>query len=188
MAPSTGFEEGVAGVQSSAATGSTGQSSGGVTCPTGHPGAANDLATDQASHELSTNVNATCMHAAQGMDEGGESSSDAADVNPACTRAEGEEEALLGALDAPPLGEVVHTGVHYYVDVPNSDDIAYPPGNRNVEIDPGFHEHLQEECEVADISTFLALPEIIPTRQHRRPQPLLDFTKSKILTSRTYTE
>ena len=83
---------------------------------------------------------------------------------------------------------MVHTGVHYYVDVRNSDDSAHPPGDKNEEIDPGCHEHLQETCEPGDISTFLALPEIILARQRRRPQPLLDFTKSKILTSCTYTE
>ena len=124
------------------ATGSIGESSGGVTCSTGHLGAANELATGRAGHGLSTDVNAACMHAAQGLDEGRESSSDVADVDPACAHTEGEEEALLGALDAPPLGEVVHTGVHYYVDVPNSDDSAHLPGDRNVEIDQGFHEHL----------------------------------------------
>ena len=88
----------------------------------------------------------------------------------------------------PPLGEVMHTGVHYYVDVPNSEENAYQACDKNVEIDPGFHEHVQEECEAGDISTFLALSKIIPARQRRRQQPLLDFTKSRILTSRTYTK
>ena len=78
----------------------------------------------------------------------------------------------------------MQTSVHYYVDVRNSDDSTH----ENVEIDRECHEHLQESCEPRDISTFLALPEIIPARQRRRPQPLLDFTKSKILTSRSYTE
>ena len=35
---------------------------------------------------------------------------------------------------------------------------------------------------------FLALPEIIPPRKRKRQQPLLDFTKFKILTSRAYSE
>ena len=35
---------------------------------------------------------------------------------------------------------------------------------------------------------FLALSEIIPTKKCKRQQPLLDFTKSKILTSCAYSE
>ena len=35
---------------------------------------------------------------------------------------------------------------------------------------------------------FLALPEIIPARKCKHRQSLLDFTKSKILTSRIYSE
>ena len=35
---------------------------------------------------------------------------------------------------------------------------------------------------------FLALPEIIPARKCKHQQPLLDFMKSKILTSCAYTE
>ena len=57
-----------------------------------------------------------------------------------------------------------------------------------MQIDPGFQQHLQEESKAGDISRFLALCEIIPARQRRRQQPLLDFTKSKILTSHMYTE
>ena len=186
MASSTGFKEGSAVVQSSAVTGGTSQSSGGMTCPTSHPEAAKDLATGRAGNEQS-DVNATCMHAAQRQLSDGESSSEAADLNPACRRLHDDEEAFVGAVDAPPLGEV-QTSMHYYVDVRNSDDSTHLPGHENVEIDLGCHEHLQESCESQDISTFLALPEIIPARQRRRPQLLLDFTKSKILTSRTYTE
>ena len=179
MAPSTGFEEEIATVQSSVVIGGTGQISGGMTCPTGHPEAANEVATGRAGHGQSQDVNAACMHAAQGQLSGGESSNEAADLDPACGRLDDKEEAFVGALDAPPLNEVVHTGVHYYVNVRNSDDSAHPPRHENVEIDPGCHEHLQETCEPGDISTFLVVPEIIPAKQHRRPQPLLDFMKSK---------
>ena len=75
-------------------------------------------------------------------------------------------------------GTVLGQGVHYYVDVPNSEESMYVTCKRNMQIDSGFHHHLQES-EIGDISRFLALPEIIPARQRRRQQPLLDFTKSK---------
>ena len=86
------------------------------------------------------------------------------------------------------IGQVGHTNVHYYVDVPNSEESAYAACNRNIQIDPEFQHHLQEESETGDISRFFALHEIISARQCRRQQPLLDFTKSKILTFHTYTE
>ena len=188
MAPSIGFEEGVVGLQSYSAIGATDHSAGGMTCLTGHPRAANGPVTGRANHKLSMHIDATCMHTAQTEDDGRDSSSDGADVDPVGVRNKGKEEGTLGAPDAPPLGEVVHTSMHYYVDVPNSEENAYQACNRNVEIDLGFHEHLQEKCEAGDISTFFALPKIIPARQRRRQQPLLDFTKSKILTSRKYTK
>ena len=95
----------------------------------------------------------------------------------------------LAPVPSPPgISEELVGGVHYYVDVPNSEDTAYEAGDHDVPLEPGLDEHLQEEGEAGDISTFLALPEIIPTRERRRQQSLLDFTKSKILTSRTYTK
>jgi len=75
--------------------------------------------------------------------------------------------------------------VHYYVDIPDAHESTYEASERNVRIDPEFEAHLQEEHE-GDISTFLALPEIIPAKKRQRQQPLLDFTRSKILTSATY--
>ena len=77
--------------------------------------------------------------------------------------------------------------VHYYVDIPDGHESMYSASERNVRIDPEFQAHLQEEHE-EDISTFLALPEIIPAKKRKRQQPLLDFTRSKILTSATYTQ
>ena len=77
--------------------------------------------------------------------------------------------------------------LHYYVDVPNAQDNTYDACNMSVGIDLGFHAQLQEENE-HDISTFLTLPELIPARKRKRQQPLLDFTRSKILTSQAYTE
>ena len=47
---------------------------------------------------------------------------------------------------------------------------------------------MHEEEEIGDISRLLGLPEIIPTRQCKCQQSLLDFTKSKILTSHAYIE
>ena len=85
-------------------------------------------------------------------------------------------------------GTALRQSVHYYVDVPHSEDSAYAACKGNVHIDTEFHNHLQEESGTADISTFLALLEIILARERRREQPLLDFTKSKILTSHVYTE
>ena len=92
-----------------------------------------------------------------------------------------DEGAGLDAVERPPT-------VHYYVDVPHSEDMAYAACERNAHVDTECHNHLQEESGIADINTFLALSEIIPARERRRQQPLLDFTKSRILTSHAYTE
>lgn len=75
--------------------------------------------------------------------------------------------------------------MHYYVDILDAHESTYEASERNVRIDPEFEAHLQEEHE-GDIATFLALPEIIPAKKRQRQQPLLDFTRSKILTSATY--
>ena len=102
MALLTGFEEGVAGLQSCGATSATDHSVGGVTCPTSHLQAANGPVTGQADHELSMHIDATCMHAAQTEDDGRDSSSDDADVDPVGVRYKGKEEGTLGALDGAP--------------------------------------------------------------------------------------
>ena len=68
------------------------------------------------------------------------------------------------------------------------DDSIHEAVGRHVPIDRDFQAHLEQEQEGGDFSTFLALPEIIPARKRKRQQPLLDFTKSKILTSRAYSE
>ena len=57
--------------------------------------------------------------------------------------------------------------LHYYVDVPNAQESTYEACERNMSIDPTFHAQLQHENE-HDISTFLALPEIIPARKRKR--------------------
>ena len=62
----------------------------------------------------------------------------------------------------------------------------YNVHERNVPIDPQFHTDLEEHNN--DISQFLALHEVIPTRKRKRQQPLLDFSRSKILTSLAYTQ
>ena len=77
---------------------------------------------------------------------------------------------------------------HYHIDIPDVDDSTYQTSERYIPIDLDFQSHLQEEQEVGDFSTFLALLEIIPARKLKHQQPLLDFTKSKILTSRAYSE
>ena len=75
---------------------------------------------------------------------------------------------------------------HYYVDVPHAEENMYDVHECNVPIDPQFHADLEEHNN--DISQFLALPEVILTRKRKRQQPLLDFSKSKILTSLAYTQ
>ena len=85
-------------------------------------------------------------------------------------------------------GGAIGQAVHYYVNVPHCEDSAYTASEMNVENNTQFPHHLQEHCGTTDISTFLVLPEIIPPRELRRQQPLLDFTKLKILTSHAYTE
>ena len=63
---------------------------------------------------------------------------------------------------------------HYYVHIPNGDDSTYQPSKRHFPIDPNFQSHLQEEQEAGNISTFLALPEIILVRKRKHQQSLLD--------------
>ena len=128
------------------------------------------------------------MHAAQSRASGGDCSADSEESDPVGGQDDGDEDCLVDTTEPPHDHEVVPGVVHYYVAVHSSEESADPPSEANVEIGPGCHDHLQQELDHGDISTFLALLEIIPARQRRRPQPLLDFTKSKILTSRTYTE
>ena len=73
------------------------------------------------------------------------------------------------------------------MDVADAHESTYDACDRNVAIDADFHAHLRQERD-HDITTFLALPELIPARKRKRQQPLLDFTRSKILTSQAYTE
>ena len=77
---------------------------------------------------------------------------------------------------------------HFYIDVSDVDDNTHEAVGIHVPIDRDFQANLEQEQEGGDFSTFLALPEIIPARKRKRRQPLLDFTKSKILTSRAYSE
>ena len=76
---------------------------------------------------------------------------------------------------------------HFFIDVQHTEDSTYEIKERHVPIDPTFHAHLQDHQE-DNISNFLALPEVIPAMKRKRAQPLLDFSKSKILTSLAYTE
>jgi hypothetical protein len=74
---------------------------------------------------------------------------------------------------------------HFYIDVPNPEESSYDQEECHIAIDPGFKAQLQADND-QDISNFLALPEIIPTKKRKRQQALLDFTQSIILTSREY--
>ena len=77
--------------------------------------------------------------------------------------------------------------LHFYMDVPDAHERTYPVCDQSVGIDPGFQAQLREDDD-HDISSFLALPELISARKRKRQQPLLDFTRSKILISQAYTE
>jgi hypothetical protein len=78
-----------------------------------------------------------------------------------------------------------HCNRHYYVDVQNPEESTYEPTEQHTAIDPAFRTQLQTGSE-GDISDFLALPELIPAKKRKRQQPLLDYTHSRILTSREY--
>ena len=77
--------------------------------------------------------------------------------------------------------------VHFYIHVHDGEQSIYTPCKRNITIDSEFQAQLQQNQE-DDINNFLTLSEIIPTRKRQRHQPLLDFTRSKILTSQAYTK
>jgi hypothetical protein len=74
---------------------------------------------------------------------------------------------------------------HFFVDVPNSEESSYSKNEQHVQIDPDLRAQLQAE-DAEDISHFLALPEIIPVRKWKKQQPLLDYTRLRILTSQEY--
>ena len=75
---------------------------------------------------------------------------------------------------------------HHYVDIPHAEENTYDMHEHNVPIDPQFDTDLEEHNN--DINQFLALLEVTPARKRNRQQPLLDFLKSKILTSLAYTQ
>ena len=124
-----------------------------------------------------------CASSADGAaaGDGGASNSDDHD---ACTLSS-PSQAIGGA------GPSDHTSpsrlTHFFVDLQHAEDSIYEIEERHVPIDPTFHAHLQDHQE-DNISNFLALLEVIPAMKRKRAQPLLDFSKSKILTSLAYTE
>ena len=92
---------------------------------------------------------------------------------------------VLHALEAPWEPAKRSPLSHFYVDVLHADESMYDIGEWHIAIHPTFHAHLQDHQE-DNISQFLALLEVIPTRKRKRHQPLLDFNKSKILASIAY--
>jgi len=74
---------------------------------------------------------------------------------------------------------------HYYVDVQNGEESNYHLSDQHTRIDSAFRAQIHEGNE-QNISNFLALPEVIPAKKRTRQQPLLDYTSSRILTSRDY--
>ena len=132
MLPSHGVKEGLA---RHGRRGLTGAGDGGdceVTCLTSHLEADNGLVTGQAGYSDSDyDVPDGCMHTLQ-------------------SAAAGRDLITMGIGDPGDAGEVcevVHNRVHYYVHVPNSEESAYQACDRNIQIDPEFQHHLQEEEE-----------------------------------------
>ena len=74
---------------------------------------------------------------------------------------------------------------HFYVDLPNPEEINYDLNDQHITIDPKFREELKRRND-SNIEEFLFLPELIPSKIRRKQQSLLDYTKSIILTSRNY--
>ena len=113
--------------------------------------------------------------------EDGASSSEGVD---ACTTSSPSQAfGAVGPSDRKPQSHLTH----FFVDVQHAEDSTYEIQECHVPIDPTFHAHLQDHQE-DNISNFLALPEVILAMKRKRAQPLLDFSKSKILTSLAYTE
>ena len=177
-----------------------------VTRPTGHRGPATGDGEAVADHQgratgpagtadWATVSVASDQRDARGGDWATEMPHSASDPDSADSD---DAEARLGAdSDVDDLHAEVHVSspchdentrpLHFYVDVPDADESTYPACDRSVGIDPGFHAQLRED-DNHDISSFLVLLELIPARKRKRQQPLLDFTRSKILTSEAYTE
>ena len=74
----------------------------------------------------------------------------------------------------------------YYVNVEDAEESTHDVQDRAVNIDPSFESSLREQHKDTTFNSFLALPEVIPTRKRKSQQPTLDFTSSKILTSEEY--
>ena len=74
---------------------------------------------------------------------------------------------------------------HFYVDVSNPEENNYDLNDKHIIIDPEFREELKRRND-SNINEFLSLPELILTKKRRKQQPLLDYTKNIILTSRDY--
>ena len=99
----------------------------------------------------------------------------------------------LGSRSADPRasnegGDGTLCEARYYVNVPDADESTHDAQDMPVNIDPDFQSSLHLQQQKHNFESFLALPEVIPTRKRKRQQPLLDFTKSKILTSTEYIE
>ena len=73
----------------------------------------------------------------------------------------------------------------FYVDVPHAEESTYEVGEWHVPINPTFHALLQDLQE-DNISEFLMLPKVNLATKRKQAQTLLDFSKSKILTSVAY--
>ena len=140
MLPSRGFEEGFVGQGRCGGTGAGGHGKGGVTCSTSHPHASNETVTSQASQSMSHHMDTDYMHVVQSGPAYGDSNSlaSSSDVDSACAGATSDTLGPVDSAEAAHVGEVVHNGVHYYVDVPNSEENAYQACNRKVQIDPKF--------------------------------------------------
>jgi hypothetical protein len=74
---------------------------------------------------------------------------------------------------------------HFYVNVSNLEENNYDLNDQHITIDPEFREELKRKND-SNIDKFLSLSELIPAKKMKEQQPLLDYTKNIILTSRYY--
>ena len=143
-----------------------------VTGPAGYSGTATGEGHKSAGHRgRETGPASTGAHAVH--------ADRAVDIGPASTGAESDSAALHTDTDVDDdeidvdayLSSVGPDGndqaPHYYMDVADADESTYDACDRNVGINLGFHAQLRQERD-HDISTFLALPKLIPARKKKR--------------------
>ena len=180
-----------AGFEATCEASGAGHGGCGMTGPAGHPSAAIGDGEQPAGHRgKATGLDGTGDTALVRLDVGFASigaESDSVHGNPQTEIESEHDETNVEVQLCSPGHDRNNRLLHFYMDVPNAHESTYDVCDRSVGIDPGFHTQLREDDD-HDINSFFALPELIPARKRKRQQPLLDFTRSKILTSQAYTE